>query len=778
MLIVVIVLVVKEYTTTETSGGRVCGGHQTENIDTLDSLNPGPFHDLTQAELRAVHKYIYGLSKLNLVKPSRASMNTSYLYAADLFLPRKEDVLAFLDEGKAQPHRKAKIVVFRGDKQLPVVEEYIVGPLPTPVYCDLYNSTAYRNPVNFSFRPFSKFEFKAVFEFIVPIIDKEIKYILLESYGATFVNCGMKCLTIYPTPVSSGIIGRPERKIWLGIYQNIEYGTLHPTDLSFLVNINSPDPSEMFIEKVVYAGQEFANLTDLAIRYNSSDMVKHTIPFPDYSEDLFSSMHQRGPRIPAESQRPPQLVEPDGKRYSVHNREVRYMQWKFDFRMSVLTGPQVYNVRFKDTRIAYEIGLQDIAVFYSGYSSLARAADFLDSVSILGTRCRALVPGADCPLTATLIGKSFLVESTEDLGYLSNVFCLFEQNLGVPLRRHMSYAQNEGQWYSGMLNSALTLRSIIVISNYDYVIDFNFYQNGAIEVKVHSTGYIFTTFYSQEKHSYGFKMHDNILGNIHQHLFNFKVDIDILGTRNRYETLDISTEEVSNEQTTGNDGDTYWQVKFDHHLRRTELDAAYKFNFDHLKYHLIFNNNKKTSQGVQRAYRILMSGMSKQLLPEDKNNEISISWARYQMAVTKVKDDERQSSSHYGLFDSLLPTVNFTTFVADDDGIVDEDLVLWLTMGLYHIPHTEDLPVTPTVGGNLQFFLLPYNYFDECPSMQSRDAIRVDLKNKRSPKDGLKVTQYVDTTGTHCTVHTDSLQSQFSENPDAVLQTKRPRNEF
>ena len=64
--------------------------------------------------------------------------------------------------------------------------------------------------------------------------------------------------------------------------------------------------------------------------------------------------------------------------------------------------------------------------------------------------------------------------------------------------------------------------------------------------------------------------------------------------------------------------------------------------------------------------------MSKQLLPADMNNEISISWARHQMAVTKMKNDERQSSSHYGLFDSLLPTVNFTEFLADNDSIVDE----------------------------------------------------------------------------------------------------------
>ena len=601
-LVAVVALLVREYTFTDTPGGRVCGAPYSDDLDTSDSSHPGPFHDLTEAELRAIQEYVYGLPKLGLVKPSNASTNTSYLYAVDLFLPNKEDVLAFLDEGKKQPPRSAKIVVFRGDQRPPMVEEYILGPLPEPVFCELFNSTAHRNPVPYSFRPFSYFEFKAIFEFVFSAMDKEIKHILLESYGASFINCGSRCLTMYPMPVSSGILGNHQRKIWLGIYQDIEYKTLHPTDLNILVNTNSPDPSEILIEKVIYAGQEFSSLEDLAIQYNNSNVAKTTLSFPENTNTLFSTMHQRDSPMPTKSQRPPQLVDPDGKRYSVHNRQVKYMQWKFDFRMAVLTGPQIYNVRFKDTRIAYEVGLQDIAVYYSGSSSAIRAADFLDSTGMMGTRCRALVPGADCPLTATLVGKSFLVESTEGLGHLSSVFCMFEQNTGDPLRRHMSYSQQEGQWYSGMMNSVLTLRSIIVLSNYDYVIDFRFHQSGALEVKVHSTGYLLTSPYSQEKNSYGFRIHEHILGNVHQHLFNFKVDIDILGTRNRYETLDISTEEVSNEQTTGSSNDTYWQIKFDHHLRLTELDAVNKFNFDHPKYHLIFNNNKTTNQGVHRAY--------------------------------------------------------------------------------------------------------------------------------------------------------------------------------
>ena len=53
-----------------------------------------------------------------------------------------------------------------------------------------------------------------------------------------------------------------------------------------------------------------------------------------------------------------------------------------------------------------------------------------------------------------------------------------------------------------------------------------------------------------------------------------------------------------------------------------------------------------------------------------------------------------------------------------------QDLVAWVTVGLHHIPHTEDVPIVTTPGVQLTFWLLPYNYFDYDPAMASRDNIR------------------------------------------------------
>ena len=45
------------------------------------------------------------------------------------------------------------------------------------------------------------------------------------------------------------------------------------------------------------------------------------------------------------------------------------------------------------------------------------------------------------------------------------------------------------------------------------------------------------------------------------------------------------------------------------------------------------------------------------------------------------------------------------------------------------MPHSEDIPNTATAANSASFYLRPYNYFDEDPSMSSHDALLI-LPNK------------------------------------------------
>ena len=57
--------------------------------------------------------------------------------------------------------------------------------------------------------------------------------------------------------------------------------------------------------------------------------------------------------------------------------------------------------------------------------------------------------------------------------------------------------------------------------------------------------------------------------------------------------------------------------------------------------------------------------------------------------------------------------MSLAQFQEDDDRIVDEDLVSWITLGVNHIPTAEDIPVTTTgmsehVKYDQKFYLLAH----------------------------------------------------------------------
>ncbi|XP_059150273.1 putative amine oxidase [copper-containing] [Physella acuta] len=754
-------------------------------------------NDLTKAEMTELRKFLEKDPNIRAANTSTATVSSSFIYMADLYLPKKSEVLKFLDSMGKQPARYARVMMNRGDLDPPVVEEYVCGPLPGVKSCDLLKIRNRRNPVEFSLRLFSKMDFDAISEHIFQPLDVQVGHILRESYNATFTGCASNpsdCLGTNPIPVGTGLLNSTnQRRMWLFAMYNIPFYLLHPVDFGVLCNLEGSNPRKWKVEKIWYAGRIYDTVEELVDGYNNHKIPTVQVVKPKETNKLFSTLYRRGQPLPKKPQRAPVQVEPDGKRYSLKHRKVEYMGWTFNFRMSALTGPSLYDVRFKGERIAYEFGLAEISVFYSGGAPMSQITNYVDSGVLLGSHSKSMVPGGDCPEFSTLVNQTFWSQHQDEPGVFDATFCLFEINNGYPLRRHSSYEKEAGSFYGGMLDSVLTLRfvvwlhvgfclfyggmldsvltlrSALTIGNYDYIIDFIFHQNGVVEARLMSTGYIQSSFYSDLEKSYGFKLEKSLTGSVHHHMAHFKADLDVGGTSNRYETLDIVNEVVSIRE---NPGMMYQQTKYTRNLKKTEREAVYDYNFHTPKYLVVHNEAKKSKFNELKGYRIQLNGISHNLLPRDQGNERTIPWARHQMVVTRHKDDEIWSSSNYGMFDGLDPVVNFTKFYDDDEDIVDQDLVFWLTGGMHHIPHTEDLPVTPTVGNHLTFFLLPYNYFDECPSMGSRDAMYIKHIDPRDPTKGVTVDRNGNSKD-QCVIPKSTLENDVRDNPDLVLESRR-----
>jgi hypothetical protein len=108
------------------SGSMPCppeGGVNKGLVTSGDPDHPSPFHDITRAEYDRVYRFLLQQPELNLARPEEAAVNTSNIFIMDLLLPDKADVLDHLDNQADQPPRHARVIVFRGDKPTPVVEE-------------------------------------------------------------------------------------------------------------------------------------------------------------------------------------------------------------------------------------------------------------------------------------------------------------------------------------------------------------------------------------------------------------------------------------------------------------------------------------------------------------------------------------------------------------------------------------------------------------------------------------------------------------------------------
>ncbi|XP_061171211.1 putative amine oxidase [copper-containing] [Saccostrea echinata] len=670
---------------------------------------------------------MFAQRSLNLTMQSEATLSSNYIYTMELILPEKKDI-------ESNPHRqlkrKALVTVFHGGKVNPVVAEYCVQLAPRPGFCGIPRY------IPFSFRPSTNPETSAAIEVLIEETNRLAGDILFESFEGSLVNCGNRCLGfeigVPYAAITSGVRDEGFRGFWLPFLQRRRPSTLNPVDFVVLVTMNgtaTPQTADVW-----YNGQLFDSLQSFRKAWQRGMVNKLHVSFP--SDPLPSQV------FPPHPQRPPTQVEPDGKRYSIKGQSVHYMNWDFQFGVSPTHGPQLFQIKFKNEMIVYQLGLSEMTVFYSSSGPIGRFANFFDSVGLIGNSIQTLVPGVDCPTHATFADSRFMSETSDIPVIKNNSICVFEHNTGIPLRRHYVADDYPSGYYEGVPNTVLVLRMIATLVNYDYIYDFMFYHNGAMETKVTTSG-IDLLSYVQNTCKYGFQINKQAIGLLHHHMFNFKVDLDIGGTKNSYSTYDIREERVQNQFLRGRYPEKWYQTKIVKVDYATEREAAFRYNFSQPRYHVFYNEENRDKFGNPKAYRLLLRGMSKNLFREGVGNEPGASWLRYQLAVTKRKETEQYSSSKYATFDGEDRVVNFESFIGDEP-ILQEDLVAWVTLGIQHIPHTDEVPIMQTVGGDVSFFLLPFNYFPKDPSFGIRDSVGIYYNDPKGPLNVLSNMEGVD----------------------------------
>ncbi|XP_049625365.1 amiloride-sensitive amine oxidase [copper-containing] [Suncus etruscus] len=701
------------------------------NPHTLGS-EAGVFADLSAKEMKAVHGFLSSQKTLGLQTARAPTLAKNFVFLIEMLLPKKQRVLRFLDKGDRRPTREARVVVFFGAQEHPNITEFAVGPLPCPTYMRELPPRP-RHQVSWSARPITAAEYALLHQFFQEVT-QPLETFFFQTTGFSFGDCSDHCLTF--TDVAPRGLASGERRSWFIIQRFVIGYFLHPTGLELLVDHQSTDVRDWRVEKVWYNGKYYHSPEELARKYQNGEvdavileeMPTQGSPGHESVEEmpLFSSYYPRGEFPTPFTKAGPHVTQPEGPRYKLHGNTVQYGGWSFAYRLRTSTGLQIMDMRFGGERVAYEVSVQEAAALYGGHTPAGMQTKYIDVGWGLGSVTHELAPSIDCPDTATFLDALHFYDTDEPVHY-PRALCLFEMPTGVPIRRHFnSDFSGSFNFYAGLQGQVLVLRTTSTVYNYDYIWDFIFYSNGVMEVKVHATGYVHATFYTPDGLKHGTRLHTHLLGNMHVHLIHYRVDLDVAGSKNSFQTLQMKLENVTNPWSPRH---RLVQPKLERAQYIRERQAAFRFG-QRLPKYLLFNSPEKNRWGHQRSYRLQIHSMAEQVLPPGWQEERGVTWARHPLAVTRYRESELTSSSIYNQNDPWDPPVVFEEFLQNNENIQNEDLVAWVTVGFLHIPHSEDIPNTATPGNAVGFLLRPFNFFTEDPSLASRDTVIVWPRDK------------------------------------------------
>ncbi|XP_078501471.1 amine oxidase [copper-containing] 3-like isoform X2 [Lissotriton helveticus] len=664
------------------------------------------FSDLSLAELSQVMGYLQRSLGPDLLDCTKADPGENCLYSIDRQLPEKDQTLRFLDGGGQAPAREALAVVFFGQQPMPNVTEFIVGPLPNLTYHRDVTLEKYKGGLPYHRRPVYSKEYELMYAYVRQKEFPKSPLFLKEVLGASSEK-DLAMMTTAPRGLDSG-----DRSTWSVVCQHTPGSGffIHPLGLELLVNHRSLNSSEWTVDKVFYNGQYYDSMEELETQYKAGRVKSVKIAKLPHGDEMGSLKTKSGtnPTVPFQ-------FEPNGARYSVKNNQVLFQSWSFAFGLNVNSGMRLFDIKFNGERIVYELSVQEAIAVYGSNAPGGMMTRYIDSSFGIGRFAFQLVKGVDCPYMATYVDSHYFIDDAKPATNIKSI-CIFEHNIGLPLRRH--YSNLYSLYYGGLPNTALVIRTIATLGNYDYVFDFLFYSSGAIESRVHATGYISSSFYFADGNDYGNRVGEHTLGTIHNHFIHYKADLDIAGTANHLVAHDMEYETL---EAPWRKGGTIHRPKLTRKVLKKENEAAFELH-SKMPRNMHFASKNTNKWGHERSYRIQIVSFAGDFLPRDSSMEGSMSFARYKLAVTQRKEEESQSSSVYNQNDPWTPSVNFSNFINDED-IEDKDLVAWITTGFLHIPHSEDIPNTVTAGNGVSFLLRPYNYFTEDPSVNSGDAV-------------------------------------------------------
>ncbi|KAG1735034.1 amine oxidase catalytic domain-containing protein [Suillus lakei] len=723
-----------------------------------------PWASLTIDETVEIQKWLLSPQlNLNLTRGDTARPSDNSIYMLQTYYPPKADVLKYfssLDPHDA-PARFARVTIHHGGLVDPVIRDYLVGPLPVTPVTEMTPLTEIYHTETL---PYNARGYDAL-DWNLPEINTKIAAPLMDAYKAShFHRLFYLVFLILPQELLGGL---PNDTIVAGGAGPFGF------DGSFR-RFCGTNPSKWDQLKIVYNHQVFDTAESFMDAFRNGTL-KRVPPVTKQEEDLSWSTRERiGALRDLDNLPGPRSVSFAGLRFRIDNdlQYVSWMGWGLYLGFDRDMGLNLWDIRFRGERIIYELKPQEALAQYTGNDPYKSSTALLDSYFGMGQSVRDLLPGYDCPDEAIYLPATTF--SATGMMTRKRAICIFEQDSGRPISRHLGFERSE---FGAVKGYQLVIRSIATVGNYDYLLvarsviiylhggpslkfEYVFHVDGTIEVRVSASGYLLSGFWDDEQGAYGNKIWNTTLGSLHDHVINFKVDLDVGGTQNSLLKTSLSQEVINHPWFDDDWGEEVIQQRITREYIDNEDEALLRFPTNFQGGYTIVNTDKTNKWGIPRGYAI-HPGYSPvyNTVVGSKRLLKNANWARYNLAVSRRKDMEPSSSSMWNFNLPGAPPVDFHKFF-DGENITQQDLVTWINVGMHHLPASEDVPNTRANTATSSFFLTPFNYFDYDVSIESANAIL--LQPPKKPGDPFSYNDY-NVRPAHCVPQPPATFEYFPE---------------
>ena len=404
--------------------------------------------------------------------------------------------------------------------------------------------------------------------------------------------------------------------------------------------------------------------------------------------------------------KPLDIVQPEGASFQVEGQSVAWQKWRLRIGFTPREGLVINTVSYEDQGrirpVLYRAALSDMVVPYGDPGKDHYRKNAFDAGEYgIGSLTNSLMLGCDC-LGEIRYFDAVMNDSLGEAFTIPNAVCLHEEDYGI-LWKHVD-------WRTGMTevrrSRRLVVSSIATVGNYEYGFFWYFYQDGTIQLEIKLTGILNTAgIAGGETPRYGTLVAPQLNAHIHQHFFNFRLDLSVDGEHNTVHEVNTVAEPPGPANPHGN------AFYAESTPLKTELAAQRVVDPMSGRYWVVSNPSVKNALGGAVGYK-LMPGEN--ILPFAHPSASIMKRAGFMAKHLWVTPYDPGELTATGPYPNQHPGgAGLPDYTKNDRNVENTDVVLWYTLGYHHVPRPEDWPISPVA--YCGFMLKPVGFFDTNP---------------------------------------------------------------